>query len=204
MFSSVKEMSDAVKPAATVLSDRVSVTSAGCRQGRRRRQAGVDRRVRRRRGACAERRGGSSAASRPRRASVPRRFTTVHGDGARRRGWLHRAGDQRARDGVRHGARRRPIREEAQRRRVHFRDRPIGNRLHGAAPARIRRRRHRGRAARRLQRPDLHPGRSRPDEREEIQQPGSRQGDRRCARSSRKKSPRASTTSTSTPRRSST
>src|SRR5271169_938697 len=33
MFQSLKEMSDAVKPAATVLSDRVSVTSAGAVSG---------------------------------------------------------------------------------------------------------------------------------------------------------------------------
>ena len=31
-------------------------------------------------------------------------------------------------------------------------------------------------------RPDLHPGRSRPDQRQEVQQPGSRQGARRAAR----------------------
>ena len=33
MFSSIREMSDAVKPAATILSDRVSVTNAGAVRG---------------------------------------------------------------------------------------------------------------------------------------------------------------------------
>ena len=37
----------------------------------------------------------------------------LHGDGARRRRRLHRAGDQRARDGLRHGARGHPRGEEA-------------------------------------------------------------------------------------------
>ena len=33
MFASIKEMTDAVKPAATVLSDRVAVTDAGAVSG---------------------------------------------------------------------------------------------------------------------------------------------------------------------------
>ena len=49
-------------------------------------------------------------------------------------------------------------------------------------PARVRRRRARRRAARRVQRADLHPGRSRPDERQEVQQPRAGQRARHASR----------------------
>ena len=94
----------------------------------------------------AGRRGGHPAGVDPR---------SVSGDGPRRSRRLHGAGDQRARDGVRHGARGHPLGQEAERRRVHLRDRALGNRLHRAAAARVRRRRPRRGAARRV-----HAGRS--------------------------------------------
>ena len=107
---------------------------------------------------------------------------SVHGDGPRRRRRIHRAGDQRARDVLRHRARRHPRGEEAERRRVHLRDRAVGDRLHRAAAARVRGGRAGRGAARGLHRPAVHPGRPRPDQRQEVQQPGSRQGARRAAR----------------------
>ena len=144
-FESVKEMTDAVKPAATVLSDRVSVTNAAAVTGDL-----VDRLVWTAVfGADAELRGTarwivrSLAAAAGHPAGVDPR--PVHGDGPRRRRRLHGAGDQRARDGLRHGARGHPRGEEAERRRVHLRDRALGDRLHRAAAARVRGRRARRR-----------------------------------------------------------
>ena len=62
-------------------------------------------------------------------------------------------------DGLRHGACRIPRRQRPQRRCVHLRDRPIGNRLHRAASARVRCRDPGRGAARGLRGSDLHPGR---------------------------------------------
>ena len=152
MFESVKEMSDAVKPAATVLSDRVSVTNAGAVTGELVDKLAWTAAF----GADAELRGtarwiirvaGGGGRHPARVDSRP-----VHGDGPRRGRRLHRAGHQRARDGLRHGARGHPVGEEAERRRVHLRDRPVRNRLHRAAAARVRGHRAGGGAARGLQR----------------------------------------------------
>ena len=140
MFGSVKEMIDAVKPAATVLTDRVSVTNAGAMSGEL-----VDRLAWTAAfGADAELQGhGALDHPQPRRGGRrPARVDSrpVPGDGTRRGRRLHRAGHQRPRDGLRHGPRGDPIGEEAERRRVHLRDRAIGDRLHRAAAARVRRR----------------------------------------------------------------
>ena len=182
MFASVKEMTDAVRPAATVLTDRVSVTNAAALSGELIDRLawtaafGSDARAARHRAVdCPEPcgRGRRPAGLDPR---------SLSGDGARRGVRLHRAGDQRARDDVRDGARGHPLGEEAQRRRVHLRDRALGDRLHRAAAPRVRRHPARRRAARGVHGPLVHPGRSRPDEREEIQQPRTRQGNRHAAR----------------------
>ena len=183
LFQSVKEMSTRSSRPPAVLSDRVSVTNPSAVTGDL-----IDRLVWTAVfGADAELRGTARWMLRSARrggghpAGVDSR--PLHGDGPRRRRRLHRAGDQRARDGLRHRARGHPRGEEAERRRVHLRDRPLGDRLHRAAAARVRGGRARRGAARRLHRPDLHPGRPRPDQRQEIQQPGTRQGARRrCAR----------------------
>ena len=69
-------------------------------------------------------------------------------------------------------------------RRLHLRDRAIRDRLHRAAAPRVRWPSCwlRG-AARRIQRPAVHPGRSRPDQRQEVQQPRTGQGaGHACAR----------------------
>ena len=94
--------------------------------------------------------------------------------------------------------------KKLERRRVHLRDRALRDRLHGAASARVRGGRVRRGAARGFHRPALHPGRSRPDQRQEVQQPRARQGAGDAARAHQaKRSPPVSTTSTSTRRRSS-
>ncbi len=124
--------------------------------------------------------------------------------GPRRRPRLHRAGDERPRHGVRHGAGDLPRREQARRRRVHPRDRALRDRLHRPASSRVRGR-HAGRgAARGVPRSGVHPGRSLPGEREEVRGRPGRRGERREGSSLARRSTRASTTSTSTRRRSST
>ena len=185
MFESVKEMTDAVKPAATVLSDRVSVTNAGAVDAASwstgwpgpRRSAATP--------SCAAPRAGSSAvAGGGRRHPARVDSRPVHGDGPRRRRRLHRAGDQRARDGLRHGARRDPRRRrqlnagafifEIARSEIGYTE----QRPHEYAAIVLAAALREG-----FTRPALHPGRSRPDQRQEIQQPRARQGARRrCAR----------------------
>ena len=127
----------------------------------------------------------------------------VHGDGPRRGGRLHGAGDQRARDGLRHGARRHPVGEERSNAGAFIFEiarSEIGyteQRPHEYAAIVLAAALREG-----FTRPDLHPGRSRPDQRQEVQQPRSRQGARHAARAHQGRDRRrASTTSTSTPRR---
>ena len=175
-------MTDAVKPAASVLSDRVSVTNPAAVTGDL-----VDRLVRTSvfgAGRGAEGDGALDPAQPRRRGRHPAGVDSrpLPGDGPRRCGRVHGAGDQRARDGLRHGARGHPRGEEAERRRVHLRDRAVGDRLHRTAAARVRGGRPRRRAARGVHRAAVHPGRSRPDQRQEVQQPRPRQGAGRAAR----------------------
>ena len=112
MFQSVKEMSDAVKPAATVLSDRVSVTECRRAHRRRDRSPGVDGVVWRRRRAAGHRALDHPVAGRGRRGSARVDPRSVSGDGARCDRRLHRAGHQRPRHDLRHGARRDSCRDE--------------------------------------------------------------------------------------------
>ncbi len=204
MFTSVKEMTDAVKPAATVLSDRVSVTErVGCKP-----TTIVDKLAWTAAfGGDAELRGTARWIIRTLAAAAGIRPASIH-DLYMAMGRGKRAGSRfrRSTSARWPTTRRAPSsgRRKPRCRRVHFRDRALRDRLHRAAAPRVRGDRDRGGAARGVQWPDLHPGRSRPDQREEVQQPRTRQGARHaCARSSRKKSRPASTTSTSTPRRSS-
>ena len=182
MFQAVKEMVDAVKPAATVLSDRVSVTSPGAVTG-----GLVDDLVWTAVfGKDAELRGTARWIVRSLAAAAGIRPASIHdlymamGRGEAG-GFTVPAINVRA---MTYDTRPRghPLGEEAERRRVHLRNRAVRDRLHRAAAARIRGGGARRRAARGLLGPDLHPGRSRPDQREEIQQPRPRQGARGAAR----------------------
>ena len=90
----------------------------------------------------------------------------VHGARPRRDRRLHRAGDQRARH--RRTTRRASIFRTAiklERRRVHPRDRALGDRLHRPAAGRVRRGDAGRRAARRVPRTGVHPGRPLPGQR---------------------------------------
>ncbi len=80
-----------------------------------------------------------------------------------------------------HGARGVPRGQAGRSRRLHLRDRAVRDRLHRAAPARVRGGGAGRGAARRARRPGVLPGRSRPGEPEEVQVARSRQGARGAA-----------------------
>ena len=182
-FETVKEMTDAVKPAATVLSDRVSVTNAGAVTGDL-----VDRlagpRSSARTPSCAGRRAGSSAALAAaagiRPASIHDLYMamgrgeaggfTVPAINVRAMAYDTARAVIRAAKKLNAGA---FIFEIARSEIGYTEQRP-----HEYAAVVLAAALREG-----FTRPALHPGRSRPDQRQEVQQPGSRQGARRrCAR----------------------
>ena len=182
MFESVKQMSDAVKPAATLLSDRVSVTHADARHRRSRRQARLDRRLWRGcrapryramdhpvagsgRGhpsalpftTCTWRWGAATwATSRCRPSTFVRWPTTLRGPSSARR-----RNSTPARSSSRLPGRKSATPSSART------STPRGRARSGLAGA--------------LRRPGLHSRRSRPDQCQEVQQPGARKGTRNAA-----------------------
>ena len=141
MFESVKEITDAVKPACH-RADRSRQRDERRRDPATRRSAGMDRGVRRGRRAARARPAGSSAAW-PRRPGI--RPASIHdlymamGRGEAG-GFTVPAINVRA---MAYDTARAVIRaaKKLERRRVHLRDRALGDRLHRAAAARVRRRR---------------------------------------------------------------
>ncbi len=187
--------------ASEAVGRRVCAGRSGALPRRDGRRAGLDRRLRP--GGGARRRPNRHPRGR-RSAGHPSGFDPAAVRSARpRRGLrVHRAGDQRADAVVRHGARRLPRGAGAFRGRRDLRDRPQRDGLHRAAAGGVRGGHARGGDPGAVGGPVFPPGRPLPDQSEEDAR--ERQGgDRRPSRhSSRRRSPPASSRSTSTRRRS--
>ena len=199
VFNSVADLTAALDGTAAISGDRIAVSGTPPRRAHR--SAGAHRGVRRH--ARGEGHGAVGDHPSGRRPGRPLRLDSrpLPGDGPRRSRRLHGAGDQRAGDGLRHRPARHTRGQGPRRRRVHPRDRPLRDRLHRAAPARVRGDHGRGGAARGLPRPAVPAGRSRAGEPRNTPRPTATRSSRRCADSSARRSPPGSTTSTSTPRR---